>query len=130
MCAFLNIDLGIESRSLTEESASNEPETVGDGELILDHVAFGVARVRVVPLVRREARHDKEGETDEDVGRHDVKPNLHGQWVHKGKEARRLAGRDLFATLEYPINIVRIQAFVILIQFETKAAAALLVNIT
>jgi hypothetical protein len=79
----LLIDLRIESRSLTQKSSRYEPETVGDGELILDHVAVSVARVRVVPFVRRETRHDKESETDQDVGGHDVEPNLHGQWIHK-----------------------------------------------
>lgn len=88
-------DLWIESRSLTEKGSGNEPETVGDGELILDHVAVAVARMRVVPLVRGEAGHDKESETDQDVGGHDVEPNLHRQWIHKGKESSRLTGRDL-----------------------------------
>ena len=65
-------DLWIESTSLAQKGARNEPETIGDGELILDDIALGVARVRVVPLVRRESRHYKQSETHQDVGRHHV----------------------------------------------------------
>ena len=87
--------LGIESRSLAQEGARNEPETVGDGKLVLDHVAVGVARVRVVPLVRRETRHDEQRETHQDVGGHHVQPNLDRERVHEREQARRLARRDL-----------------------------------
>lgn len=99
------IDLRIESRSLTKKRSRNEPEAVGDGELILDDVAVAVARVRIVPLVGREARHNKQSETDQDVGGHDVQPNLHRQWIHKGKETSRLTGRDLFTA---PIHYILI----------------------
>lgn len=40
--------------------------------MILDDVALRVAWMGVVPLVGREPRHDKESETDQDVGGHDV----------------------------------------------------------
>lgn len=80
---------------MSQERARNEPETIGDGKLVLDDVAFGVTWMWVVPLVGREPSHDKERETDQDVGRHDVQPNLHRQGIHKGKEPRRLARRDL-----------------------------------
>ena len=39
--------------------------------------------VRVVPLVRGEARHDKQGEGDEDVGGQHVQPDLYRQRVHE-----------------------------------------------
>lgn len=90
-------DLGIETGSLAQEGARNEPEAVGDGELVFDDVAVVVARMRVVPFVGREARHDEQRETDQDVGGHDVQPNLHGQWVHEREQARRLARRNLRA---------------------------------
>lgn len=57
-------NLGVEARSLPEEGTSNEPEAVGYGELVLDDVRLRGAGVRVVPLVGREPRHDKEGETN------------------------------------------------------------------
>ncbi len=78
-------NLWIESGSLAEKSAGNEPETIGDGKLVLDDVALGVAGVRVVPFVGRETGHDKEGETDQDVSGHNVEPNLHRQGIHEGK---------------------------------------------
>lgn len=49
-----------------------------------------MARVRIVPLVRREARHHKQRERDEHVCGQDVQPDLDGQRIHEREEARRL----------------------------------------
>lgn len=51
--------------------------------------------VGIVPLVRREARHNKKGERDEHVRGQHVKPDLDGQGIHEREEARRLTGRYL-----------------------------------
>lgn len=53
--------LRVEPAALSEEGAGDEPETVADGKLVLDHVALGQTRMRIVPLVRAEACHHEEG---------------------------------------------------------------------
>lgn len=75
--------LWVEPAALSEESASDEPETVADSELVLDDVVFRQTRMRIVPLVRTESCHDEEGEADQHIGREDVKPDFHGQGVHE-----------------------------------------------
>ena len=45
--------LGIESRSLTEESSSDEPEAVVDAELVLHHIIVHHTWVGIVPFIRR-----------------------------------------------------------------------------
>ena len=47
LCAFLSSDLGIESRSLTEESANKEPGTVYCN--ILRKIRVSVTRVKYCP---------------------------------------------------------------------------------
>ena len=50
--------LGIESRSLTEESSSDEPEAVVDAELVLHHIIVHNTWVGIVPFIRRKpAKH-------------------------------------------------------------------------
>ena len=101
ICFLLMADLRIETRSLSQEGARYEPETVGDGELILYNISFIIAGVRIVPLVRWEASHDEQSETDEDVGSHDIQPNLHSQWIHKWKQPSWLTGRYLLHQPQY-----------------------------
>lgn len=63
--------LGVEPTALSEERASDKPKAVADVELVLDHVAFREARVRIVPLVRAESCHDEQGEAYQHVrGQH------------------------------------------------------------
>ena len=64
-----------------------EPETVEQGELVLDDVAVGIAGVRIVPLVRTEPSEDKQGETDDQVGDQHVDPDVDGEGVEEGEEA-------------------------------------------
>ena len=45
---------------MLHERADTEPETVDERKLILDDVAVSVARMRVVPLVRTEARQNEQ----------------------------------------------------------------------
>ena len=52
-------NLGIEPRSLSEESSSNEPKAVVDAKLIFHYVILNHARMRVVPLIWRESCHNK-----------------------------------------------------------------------
>lgn len=70
-------NLRVESRALAKQRASDEPEGVAHTELVLHHVAFGVAGVRVVPLVGGEPGHHEHSEGDEDVGGEHVQPDLH-----------------------------------------------------
>ena len=86
---------GVHVRPLLHQSAHGEPETVGQVEGVLHLVRVRVARMRVVPLVRAEARQHEDGEADEQVGPDDVQPDLHGQGVEEGEEARLLPARDL-----------------------------------
>ena len=81
----LSTNLGIQPGALAQQCARDEPETVADAELVLHHVIVVEAGVRVVPLVRTEARHHEHGEGDDHVGSHDVQPDLHGQWVHEAE---------------------------------------------
>ena len=57
---------------LSEKRSSDEPERVGDAELVLHDLALGDAGVRVVPLVRAEPGHHEEGERHQHVGRKNV----------------------------------------------------------
>lgn len=94
--------LGVEPAALPEEGAGDEPEAVAHAKLVLDHVALGQARVRIVPLVRAESRHHEEGEADEHVGGEHVQPDLDRQRIHEGEEPRRLTGRHLnYVTLRF-----------------------------
>lgn len=94
--------LGIEPAALPEEGAGDEPETVADAKLVLDHVALGQTRMRIVPLVRAEASHHEEGEAHEHVGGEHVEPDLDRQRIHEGEEPRWLTGRHLnYVTLRF-----------------------------
>lgn len=94
--------LRVEPAALSQEGAGDKPETVADAKLVLDHVAVGQTRVRIVPLVRAEARHHKEGETHEHVGGEHVKPDLDRERIHEGEEPRRLTGWHLnYVTLRF-----------------------------
>lgn len=53
--------LGVEVGALLHQGSNGEPERVGQGKLVLDHVVLELAGVRIVPLVGREAGHDKHG---------------------------------------------------------------------
>ena len=86
---------GVHVRPLLHQRAHGEPETVGQVERVLHLVRVRVAGVRVIPLVRAEAGQHEDGEADEQVGPDDVQPDLHGQGVEEGEEARLLAARDL-----------------------------------
>ena len=61
-------------------------------ELLCSGYAAGV---RGGPLHRGEARHDPDGEGDEEVGEQDVEPYLHSQGVHEGEQLDRLHCRLL-----------------------------------
>lgn len=87
--------LGVEPAALPKESASDEPETVADAKLVLDHIALSHTRMRIVPLVRTEPRHHEEGEADEHVGGEHVKPNLDRQRIHEREEPRWMTGWHL-----------------------------------
>jgi len=65
--------------TLLHEGADAEPETVDERELVLDDVAVGVARVRVVPLVRTESGQHEQRQTHHHVRRQHVDPHLQ-QW--------------------------------------------------
>lgn len=91
----INNNLWIKARALSQECAGYEPEAVRHRKLVLDDVVLLVARMRIVPLVRREARHNKQRERDEHVGGQDVQPDLDGERIHEGEEASGLAGRHL-----------------------------------
>lgn len=94
--------LRVEPAALSEEGTGDEPETVADGKLVLDYVALGQTRVRIVPLVRAEARHHEEGEAHEHVGGEHVEPDLDRQRIHEGEKPCRLTGRHLnYVTLRF-----------------------------
>lgn len=93
--------LRIEPAPLSEKCSCDEPEAVAHAKLILDDFALGQTRMGIVPLVRTEAGHYEEGETDEHVSRQYVQPYLDGEGIHEGEETGRLAGRYL--------NYVRLQ---------------------
>ena len=73
---------------LSEERASDEPEAVVDAELVLHHVVVHHTGVRVVPLIGGEPRHDKQGETHQDVGGQHIQPDLHSQRVHEANDIK------------------------------------------
>lgn len=89
------IYLGVQSWALSKERAGDEPETVGDAELVFDDIRLGEAGMRVVPFVGREPGHDEEREADEEVGGQDVEPDFGSQGVHEWEEPRGLAGGNL-----------------------------------
>lgn len=94
--------LRVEPAALSEKGAGDEPETVADGKLVLDHVALGQTRMRIVPLVGAEARHHEQGEAHEHVGGEHVEPDLDRQWIHEGEKPCRLTGRHLnYVTLRF-----------------------------
>ena len=66
---FLMMYLRVEPASLPEKRSCDEPEAVADAKLIFDDLALRQTRMRIVPLVRAEPRHHKEGEADEYVSR-------------------------------------------------------------
>lgn len=68
---------------MSKERAGDEPETVGDAELVFDDIRLGEAGMRVVPFVGREPGHDEEREADEEVGGQDVEPDFGSQGVHE-----------------------------------------------
>ena len=68
VCNASRVGNEIRIKHLSEKSSSDEPEWVGDWELILHDVVLSVAGVRVVPLVRWEPGHHKQGEANQDVG--------------------------------------------------------------
>ena len=51
--------------------------------------------MRVVPLVGREAREHEQHEADDEVGEHDVEPDLDGERREEGEEARVRLRRPL-----------------------------------
>ena len=85
---------------MSQEGTSDEPETVGHRELILHYVRFCVARMWVVPLVRRETSHDEQSEADQQVGCQYVDPYFRCQWVHEAEESSGLTGWHLNKWLE------------------------------
>lgn len=60
--------LGVEPRSLAQKSPRDEPEAVGDAELVLHNGWLRQARMWVAPLIWGEPRHHEERETDKKVG--------------------------------------------------------------
>ena len=80
---------------MLHERADGEPEAVEERELVLHLVRVRVARVRVVPLVRTEARDDEQHEAYCDVRRDHVHPDLERQRGEEGEEARVLLLRLL-----------------------------------
>lgn len=71
----------IQCSCLSEECPCDEPEAVGDGELVLHDLVLCNARVRVVPLVGREARHHEQGERHHHVRGQDVTGEKRGTGV-------------------------------------------------
>ena len=74
---------------LLHESPDGEPETVREGEVILEDEAGVHAGMRMGPLVRRKPRNDPDGDRDEDVCEENVEPDFQGQRIHEGEELRR-----------------------------------------
>lgn len=70
--------------------------------MVLNHIAVGQTRMRIVPFVRAESRHHKEGEAHKHVGGEYVEPDLDREWIHEGEESRRLTGWHLnYVTLRF-----------------------------
>ena len=67
---------GVEVGALLHQSPHGEPETVGEGEVVLDHVAGVHTGVRAGPLVGGEPGHYPDCEGDQEVGQQDVEPDL------------------------------------------------------
>jgi hypothetical protein len=65
-----------------------EPKAVDERELVLDDIAVGVARMRVVPFVRAKASEDKERKANDEIGGHHVDPDLKRQRRQERKQAR------------------------------------------
>lgn len=78
--------------TLLHERSHCEPEAVEKGELILPYVVFTLARMRLNPLVRREASQHEYHHTDDGVDGEHVKPDVIGQRTEKGEEFWRGSG--------------------------------------
>ncbi len=83
---------GCEVAALLHEGAQGEPETVEDAELVGGLVAGRTVGAFLgllgVPLVRAEAADQEEHHAHADVGEHDAHPDLVGQRVQEGEDAR------------------------------------------
>jgi len=77
-------------KTLLHQRADGEPETVGESELVVHDVAVDIARMRVVPLVRTEPRHDEQREADGHVRDHHRDPDFERQRPHEREQRRRL----------------------------------------
>ena len=66
----------IQIGALLHQRPNGEPETVGDGELVLLHVVFGVTGMRIVPLVRGETGYDIDGDRHQTIGCEHIQPNF------------------------------------------------------
>jgi len=74
--------------TLLHERSNSEPETVGYRELIVYKFCILVTRVRVVPLVGSEPRHDEQDETNDQVRGHHVHPDLKRERRQEREQAR------------------------------------------
>jgi len=81
--------------TLLHQRADGKPEAVGERELVVDVVGVGVARVRVVPLVRTEPGDDEQRRADDHVRDQHRDPDLERQRRQEREEARRLSDRAL-----------------------------------
>jgi hypothetical protein len=72
--------------TLLHERSHSEPEAVEKGELILPHVVFTLAGMRLDPLVRREASQHEYHHADDGVDGQHVEPDVVGQWTEEGEK--------------------------------------------
>ena len=79
--------------SLLHEGAEREPEAVENGEVVGDRRSVGV--VFDVPLERTEPTDEEEDDADADVGEDDAHPDLIGERLHEGHNARNVLLRLL-----------------------------------
>ena len=104
--------------TLLHEWSNSEPKTVQDGELILDNLGFGLARMWILPLVRRETSQNKQHKTHNfknekisnkqnktltlsfffqvtQVSGNHVQPDVDREWRQKWEQVGRILNRSL-----------------------------------
>ena len=80
---------------MLHERTDSEPKAVTQRELVANDALIGIARVRIVPFVRRETAHEEHGERDEGISHENVQPDVERERLHERKQTGRRFTRHL-----------------------------------
>lgn len=87
--------LRVHSGRLSQQSAGNEPETIGHVEIV-DQVVRSFSRFWLDPFVRAESGEGEEGEGRHEKGAEDEYPDVEAQGVEEGEKRRFFYRWDLW----------------------------------